>query len=326
MTVPKSFVPGEPKLEINLAGVGRVATRGLVYRYASKWSEPATWDYDSPPEEGDAVEVPDGQHLLVDVASTPKLAFVLVEGSLIFPSNDLDHTEEKFFDAGYIMVRGGYLEVGTEEFPYNSKLTITMHGNEQDPYLPTYGNKVLAVRYGQLEMHGKPRSHVWTDLKMTAPAGATQITLNDVSTALDWQVGEDIVIASTDYEGRHAEQRTITGVSNVGTNPVITFAEPLEWEHYAGVQTFGADTLEMRAEVGLLSRNVVYRGDPETSATNQYGAHIMLHSPGDESVVGRIENCEFTDVGQAFKLGRYPIHFHMIGTVQKSYIKKNSIH
>jgi len=82
----------------------------------------------------------------------------------------------------------------------------------------------------------------------------------------------------------------------------------------------------MRAEVGLLSRNVVYRGDPETSATNMYGAHIMLHSPGDESVVGKIENCEFFDVGQAFKLGRYPIHFHMVGTVTKSYIRDNSIH
>ena len=52
----------------------------------------------------------------------------------------------------------------------------------------------------------------------------------------------------------------------------------------------------------------------------------MLHSPGDESVVGRIENCEFKDVGQAFMLGRYPIHFHMIGNVQKSWIRKNSIH
>jgi hypothetical protein len=81
----------------------------------------------------------------------------------------------------------------------------------------------------------------------------------------------------------------------------------------------------MRAEVGLLTRNVRYQGD-DTSAANQYGAHIMLASPGDESVIGRIENCEFFDVGQAFKLGRYPIHFHMIGTVQKSYIKKNSIH
>ena len=56
----------------------------------------------------------------------------------------------------------------------------------------------------------------------------------------------------------------------------------------------------MRAEVGLITRNVVYRGDPETSAANEYGAHIMLHSAGDESLIGRIEYCELRDVGQAY--------------------------
>jgi len=104
-------------------------------------------------------------------------------------------------------------------------------------------------------------------------------------------------------------------VSSIDTNPVITFSTGLSYKHYAGVETYGDDTLTMRAEVGLLSRNVKYRGDEATSSLNQYGAHIMLASPGDESVVGKIENCEFFDVGQAFKLGRYPLHFHMIGTV-----------
>jgi hypothetical protein len=56
----------------------------------------------------------------------------------------------------------------------------------------------------------------------------------------------------------------------------------------------------MRAEVGLLTRNVVFRGDPETSFALQFGAHIMLHSMGDESLIGRIEYIELTDVGQAF--------------------------
>ena len=202
-----------------------------------------------------------------------------------------------------------------------------MHGDEYTPALPIYGNKCIAVRNGRLEMHGPERSHVWTDLFETADAGATSITLNTVGdTELDWQVGEEIVIASTDFNGRHAEQRTISSVSQRDTNPIIGFTTKLTWKHYAGVETYGDDTLEMRAEVGLLSRNVKYRGDEETSALNQYGAHIMMASPGDESVVGRIENWEFTDVGQAFKLGRYPIHFHMIGTVTKSYIKNNAIH
>lgn len=80
----------------------------------------------------------------------------------------------------------------------------------------------------------------------------------------------------------------------------------------------------MRAEVGLLTRNIIYRGDPETTTANQYGATIMLHSPGDETSVGRVEYVNFYNVGQSFQLGRYPIHFHLIGEVTQSYVKGNS--
>jgi hypothetical protein len=52
----------------------------------------------------------------------------------------------------------------------------------------------------------------------------------------------------------------------------------------------------------------------------------MLSSMGDESLTGRIENIECFDVGQAYQLGRYPLHFHMIGTVHNSYIRGNAIH
>ena len=82
----------------------------------------------------------------------------------------------------------------------------------------------------------------------------------------------------------------------------------------------------MRAEVGLLSRNVVFRGDKETSAANEYGAAIFLHSHGDDSLTARFSYIECTDVGQAFKVGRYAIHFHMIGAVHKSYAKGIAIH
>jgi hypothetical protein len=82
----------------------------------------------------------------------------------------------------------------------------------------------------------------------------------------------------------------------------------------------------MRAEVGLLSRNVVFRGDPETSTVNQYGAIFFLHSIGDDSLVARLDNIEMTNVGQAFKVGRYAVHFHMIGAVHKSYIRGCATH
>lgn len=95
--------------------------------------------------------------------------------------------------------------------------------------------------------------------------------------------------------------RTITAVGTSpsdSTKPLLTLDLPLLYKHYAATETYGtSDFIDMRAEVGLLTRNVKYRGDPETSAKNKYGAHIMLHSPGDESSVGRILYCELTDVG-----------------------------
>ena len=236
------------------------------------------------------------------------------------------------FDAHYILVQGGYLEIGTEEYRYTSKLNITMHSTKYDPNLPIFGNKVIGVHYGTLEMHGVERKITWSDLKTTAEAGATEITLNDVTgDALDWAVGEEIVIASTDFSGRNAEQRTILTITNTDTNPVITFTEPLLHKHYGDIQYFGVegtanyDFIEMRAEVGLLTRNVKYQGD-DTSEEFQYGAVIILHSPGDETTIGRIDSIEFRNVGQAFILGSYPIHFHMIGTVHSSYVRNNAIH
>jgi hypothetical protein len=56
----------------------------------------------------------------------------------------------------------------------------------------------------------------------------------------------------------------------------------------------------MRAEVGLLTRNILYRGDPETSAKKEYGAQIMVHSNGMETLVARIAYVHFFNVGQAF--------------------------
>ena len=38
-TSDKPFVPGDPTLEINFTDAGNVATKGLVFRYVSKWSD-----------------------------------------------------------------------------------------------------------------------------------------------------------------------------------------------------------------------------------------------------------------------------------------------
>ena len=39
-----------------------------------------------------------------------------------------------------------------------------------------------------------------------------------------------------------------------------------------------------------------------------------------------MENVEVRFAGQSFRLGRYPIHFHMIGIVDESYVRNCAVH
>lgn len=175
---------------------------------------------------------------------------------------------------------------------------MTMHGDKYTPEMPTYGSKCIALRDGTIEFHGVPRIPTWTNLSTTAQPGDITITLNH---PVDWKAGEEIVIAPTGYNNYEAEARLIMSVDNSNPNyPVLTLNDSLLYKHYSGIETYGTDTLEMRAEVGLLTRNIVFRGDPETSNKNMFGAHLMLHSHGDDSLTAKIEYVEFTDIGQAF--------------------------
>jgi len=142
-----------------------------------------------------------------------------------------------------------------------------MHGAKYDPTVPIYGQKVIGVRNGVLEMHGKKRANdrVWTELGATATKADTEITLAE---AVDWAVGETIVIASSDFEGRNAEKRTITEVAGTTDAPILKFATALKYTHYGVIETHEGTSFNLRAEVGLLTRNIKYRGDPQTSATN----------------------------------------------------------
>ena len=147
------------------------------------WSSDNTWGGDYAPIDGDSVYVPTGLNLLVDIDSSPILNAIFVEGSLIFAPNETNSQHHRTFDARYIYVQGGRMQVGTEQYPYTSKITITMHGKASDPYLPTYGNKVIGVREGDLEMHGPVRTPTWTTMEKTELPGAKQITLRR---AVDW--------------------------------------------------------------------------------------------------------------------------------------------
>ena len=83
---------------------------------------------------------------------------------MIFPCDHTDASTLRTFAAKYIFINDGYMEVGTEDDPYCSKIEITMHGSKYDASMPIYGNKGIAVRRGRLEMHGARREVTWTTL------------------------------------------------------------------------------------------------------------------------------------------------------------------
>jgi hypothetical protein len=122
------------------------------------------------------------------------------------------------------------MEVGTEQFPYTSKITITMHGSITDPYIPIFGNKCIGLRFGTLDMHGVERTPTWTFLESTVEAGGTIITLAE---EVDWQVGETIAIAPTSFNPREGEHRTILAVAD--DKKTITLDMPLDYKHFAEI-------------------------------------------------------------------------------------------
>ena len=146
-----------------------------------------------------------------------------------------------------------------------------------------------------------------------------KISVND---AVDWMVNDRIAIASTDFDHNHSEYRKIVAVSS--DNKTLTLNSSLIYRHYGQTETYGSFKVPMQAEVALLSRNILFRGSiDDVSADDRYGAHIMLHLPG---AIGRFSYVEFTQVGQGFIIGRYPMHFHMIDDASDSYCIGNAVH
>lgn len=204
---------------------------------ALRWSSPAAWPGGHVPAAGDSVVIPAGTAISLDV-SPPPLASLTVDGALVFDEADLELT------AGWIMVAGTF-RIGTSAAPFQHHATITLTGSPDGPSINGAGNRVLGVMGGTLDLHGEPRGG-WTRLAATAPAGATQLEL---AGAQAWRPGDKLVVASSDFDPKHAEVVVVTGKS--GTS--LTLAAPLTYAHYGQLQSIAGQTVDERAEVGLLT-------------------------------------------------------------------------
>jgi len=308
----------------------------------------------APKNTRDLVEIPSGVEILLDT-STAYLSVLLIRGSLIWDT-EVDGIE---LNAEYIIIIDGVFQLGTEDEPMLKNAKITMYGHQRSIRLPIYGAKCFAARSGTVDIHGAPVSPTWTMLDVSANAGDNSITIQTPSGLTGWNVGNRIAIAPTGDKNSivESEDHIITSITDNGDGTTtLGLQDPLAYLHL-GVEftTTRPDgrsvTLHQRAEVGLLSRNVKFEGSKNPSpwydeipvcenfdqldlaltaqqncfvdrfgdeeGSDKFGAHMLLHSVTH----GKIEYMEVHHAGQAFDLGRYPVHFHNSYSQPNSYFR-----
>jgi cell migration-inducing and hyaluronan-binding protein len=268
-----------------------------------KWSDASAWPSGKVPAAGEEVTIPRGTEMVLDV-SPPALRSVTVQGKLTFADErDLELVTD------WIYLSGGEMQIGTEARPFRHNAAITLTDTVPGEDINTMGDRGIMLMRGTLSLHGN-RENAWTKLARTAEKGANRIEVLD---AAGWRAGDEIVLASTDFDPRQAERRTITAVNGNS----LTLDKPLESMHFGEI-TFGVDE---RGEVGLLTRNIRIQASEDADQT-YFGGHIM-------AMVGsrmQVSGIELSRMGQHLTLARYPIHWHLGGDGNGQYVRNSSIH
>ncbi|CAF3652088.1 unnamed protein product [Rotaria sordida] len=331
------------------------AVDSVQFQYIDLWSSRWTWNGSEPPEAGTLVSIDSGVTIYLDT-TTPILKVLLIDNAtLIF-----DDSQDVALNTEYIVItNGGRLQIGNESNPFQHQAIITMYGHLRSIELPIFGAKVLALRDGTVDMHGKMTLRTWTKLGITANNGSSTITLLQ---QVDWPIGSQVIIATTgDFlSQQESEVRRIMNISSDGLT--LTLDEPLTYTHLGVTLNLNATLIDIRGEVGLLSHSIIFQGsitdtwnetipacpdgfNPDEFAvqtcylgrygeeigSDQFGATIMVNQDmttanGTQQAILRLSNVEITYVGQAFRLSRHPINFQINGNMSMSYIKSSSVH
>uniref|UniRef100_A0A5F8GU75 hyaluronoglucosaminidase n=1 Tax=Monodelphis domestica TaxID=13616 RepID=A0A5F8GU75_MONDO len=141
------------------------------------------------------------------------------------------------------------------------------------------------------------------------------VKLHLVDDVSSWKPGDQIVVASTDYSMYQTEEFTLLPCPECN-NYQVKVRETPQFLHMGEM----VDGVDMRAEVGVLSRNVVIRGEMEAScyADNKcqffnydtFGGHVQIRDTIGFDTLG---HCFFLEDG----IEQRNILFHNLGLVTK---------
>lgn len=300
------------------------------------WSNPDSWENNLVPVDGDNVLIPTGKQIYLDIDSA-NLTGLTINGTLTFLDKDLSLSSD-------IIVVNGILQIGSDSQPFMNKAIINLTGSNNN------GNPLSRglIVSGTLELHGQTPASTWNKINQHIQAGDQQI---QILNANNWNVGDEIVIAPTDFYGVTESQKY--QISAVSGNQ-LTLSAPVTDFHWGLIQYatssgmsltnsnlvvppanvgFTPTQLDERAEVGNLTRNIVIQGaDDDFWQNDGFGAHVMVMNLAANV---HVDGVEFNRAGQAGVLARYPMHWHRLsyaangdelGDVNNQYLKNSSIH
>lgn len=291
-----------------------------------RWSDAGTWKPARVPKTGDRVLVSRGTSVEYDVASKSVVRLVQVVGTLSFARDrdtelnvgllTVQHTEdcsEHGFACEFEGAQNGpktpadawpTLLIGTPEAPIPPEHTARVRLHYLDG-MNRNDAPAIACCSGRMEIHGSPVSHTWIKLGADVAAGASKVTLSEDMT--DWRVGDEVIATATsrargsgsfrDGKEPQTEQRAITAIDGA----TITLDRPLKFDH--------SGTGEFRGEVALLSHNVTV----ESADPDGVRGHTVYHRFSK----GGISYAKFAHLGKEGVLGRYSIHYHLVGDTMR---------
>lgn len=306
------------------------------------WNDPSTWPSGSVPGAGEDVVLPPGRVL---VTTSLLLGTVSIPiGSELIVGEDVVNGIE--IDADGIVV-SGILTIGSETCKIDSSVAITLHGSRPvDAVTNPPGPAVKGLDVtGTLHLHGKRYFQTWSRLAHTADVGESVVVLQQ---PVNWEIGQQVVVVTSSMkdsrEFHQNEVRTITGVHPnppAAVGAILYLDEPLVYRHIANAN--------YQVEVGLLSRSIKVQGAVDDSEPidldpldcsnaidwhfqkripcpykeiTGYGGHIMVRGGGR----GYVEGVELFRMGQTNVLGRYPMHFHLLGDCPDCYFRNSAVH
>jgi hypothetical protein len=302
------------------------------------WHDPVTWG-GSVPTRGENVILPAQKRVLVSSCSLDPGGYGKI--TVPFGSALVFADAHVHLSATDVEVKGELL-IGSPTCRIRTGATITLRGERDDG-----GQKgIVVIENGKLDAFGEVFAPTWSKLAMTAERGNKALVLQS---CVSWQPGQSVVVTTTQFkDSRDFDWNTRAEVKSVECLRIgcrdygrVTLKDELRYTHYAA-------TGHYQAEVGMLSRKVVFEGDEDDSPPTDvddsscvadkhysypcenkyltgYGGHMMVGDGPDAAA--RISSVEFRRMGQTNNIGRYPVHFHLLGEAgSNSYVEDSAIH